>query len=513
MGSGSSKTTTTDGLDHPHALLRTDVEIGVTTSSHSVSPKLGGDDDDSKCVRGKENDLRMIDLHKELVWGFFRNARHIVRQLGEVHESCHPVVSMPGPCLNDLPAQGGIPPPLPMSRIPSPDLLAPREQPWYQQRTILDHLGVDDYFFAREHQMSLQREYEMKRQVIPLEHRHTDRESVEKLEWLHRMIALYDGKDTEEQSHCSPSWSSEGNLKYTLIFILELLPMAKLAKLWRELLTPTSKGGGGAGTIIRPGLVEHLTLSNYFLPFYPATRQIICYNGVCCWRHIPIRRPIMYPGMDLKFNATPALGEQTTFKWVIDHGCKMNFPATSMRGILFELVGPIHISRDPGTIPRPAASLQRCCASDTRTSHYLGLFTLLKGKHIDEVAKSKQSTVSTKTKKFKEIQFQKLQRLPDGCHPDFDNDHLCSINNHDLLPKMSTPSADLHLLPETGVENMRTPKSLHAELKRELSKLNTVLKLPYWCAASFLKYTELDHRESLALASDGLNYECNEAPS
>uniref|UniRef100_A0A804LKM3 25S rRNA (uridine-N(3))-methyltransferase BMT5-like domain-containing protein n=1 Tax=Zea mays TaxID=4577 RepID=A0A804LKM3_MAIZE len=35
--------------------------------------------------RGKENDLRMIDLHKELVWGFFRNARHIVRQLGEVH--------------------------------------------------------------------------------------------------------------------------------------------------------------------------------------------------------------------------------------------------------------------------------------------------------------------------------------------------------------------------------------------------------------------------------------------
>lgn len=216
---------------------------------------------------------------------------------------------------------------------------------------------------------------------------------------------------------------------------------------------------------------------------------------------------------------------------------------------MFELVGPIHISRDPGTIPRPAVSLQRCCASDTWTSHYLGLFTPLKGKHTDEVAKSKQSTVSTKTKKFKEIQFQKLLRLPDGCHPDFDNDHLCSVNNHDLLPEMSTPSADLHLLPETGVENMRTPKSsFHAELKRELSKLNTVLKLPdnvlflanqsleyllnnhlvvqeprsilhafnialCWRAASFLKYTELDHRESLALASDGLNYECNEAPS
>lgn len=146
---------------------------------------------------------------------------------------------------------------------------------------------------------------------------------------------------------------------------------------------------------------------------------------------------------------------------------------------MFELVGPIHISRDPGTIPRPAVSLQRCCVSDTWTSHYLGLFTPLKGKHTDEVAKSKQSTVSTKTKKFKEIQFQKLLRLPDGCHPDFDNGHLCSVNNHDLLPEMSTPSADLHLLPETGVENMRTPKSsFHAELKCELSKLNTVLKLP-----------------------------------
>ncbi|KAF8685840.1 hypothetical protein HU200_043751 [Digitaria exilis] len=29
----------------------------------------------------------------------------------------------------------------------------------------------------------------------------------------------------------------------------------------------------------------------------------------------------------------------------------------------------------------------------------------------------------------KEIPFQKLQRLPDGCHPDFDNDHLCTVNN------------------------------------------------------------------------------------
>lgn len=144
-------------------------------------------------------------------------------------ESCHPMVSMPGPWLN-LPAQGGIhphpplpipppvpmgfpphipvgiPPPLPMGRFPFPDLLAHQKQPWYQQRSIPDQLGCDDYFFAREHQMILQREYEMQRQVIPaatgltrnafLEHHHWDRESVENPnpEWMHWMIALNGGK-------------------------------------------------------------------------------------------------------------------------------------------------------------------------------------------------------------------------------------------------------------------------------------------------------------------------------
>lgn len=34
--------------------------------------------------------------------------------------------------------------------------------------------------------------------------------------------------------------------------------------------------------------------------------------------------------------------------------------------------------------------------------------------------------------------------------------------------------------------------------------------LQCWRAAAFLKYTKLDHRESLALASDGLKYECSE---
>ncbi|RLM79052.1 hypothetical protein C2845_PM12G00620 [Panicum miliaceum] len=122
--------------------------------------------------------------------------------------------------------------------------------------------------------------------------------------------------------------------------------------------------------------------------------------------------------------------------------------------------------------------------------------------------------------------------------------------NNNLFPETGTPSsADVHLLPEAvhskGMENLSTPKSLHAELKRELSKLIKVLKLPdnvcfkakqlleyvlknhlvvrepqgilhafnialCWHAASLLKYSKLDHRESLALAADCLNYEYNE---
>ncbi|KAJ1290118.1 hypothetical protein BS78_02G218200 [Paspalum vaginatum] len=135
-------------------------------------------------------------------------------------DNFHPMVNMPGPWPNDLPAPGGIPPPQPMvrqlnglpapgsipppqpvGRIPFPDLLASQEQPWYQQRTVPDQLGGDNYFFAREHQSSLQREYEMQRQIVRgptglnhstfLENRHRDRESVQKVEWLRRMIALY----------------------------------------------------------------------------------------------------------------------------------------------------------------------------------------------------------------------------------------------------------------------------------------------------------------------------------
>ncbi|KAJ1277492.1 hypothetical protein BS78_04G008000 [Paspalum vaginatum] len=129
-----------------------------------------------------------------------------------------------------------------------------------------------------------------------------------------------------------------------------------------------------------------------------------------------------------------------------------------------------------------------------------------------------------------------------GSSSEFSSD----VINTDLFPDIGTPSsAVLHLLPETGVENLSTPKSLHAELKRELSDLIKVLKLPdnvgflakhffedllknhlvvrqppgilhafnialCWRVSSLLKYTKLDRQESLALASDCLNYESNE---
>uniref|UniRef100_A0ACD5Z8I4 Uncharacterized protein n=1 Tax=Avena sativa TaxID=4498 RepID=A0ACD5Z8I4_AVESA len=41
---------------------------------------------------------------------------------------------------------------------------------------------------------------------------------------------------------------------------------------------------------------------------------------------------------------------------------------------------------------------------------------------------AKQSSIPTKAK-VKQSSFQKLQKLPDGCHPNFDNDHLFSINS------------------------------------------------------------------------------------
>ncbi|KAL6629309.1 hypothetical protein ACP70R_029074 [Stipagrostis hirtigluma subsp. patula] len=127
---------------------------------------------------------------------------------------------------------------------------------------------------------------------------------------------------------------------------------------------------------------------------------------------------------------------------------------------------------------------------------------------------------------------------------------LSDTSNKDRFPEISTSSgADLQLIGDTqkelGVENLSTPKSLHPQLKCELSKLTKVLKLPdnvqllaeqfleyllknhlviqqppgllhalnialCWCAASHLKYNKLDRRASLSLAAECLNYECTE---
>ncbi|XP_037452141.1 uncharacterized protein LOC119322732 isoform X2 [Triticum dicoccoides] len=122
-------------------------------------------------------------------------------------------------------------------------------------------------------------------------------------------------------------------------------------------------------------------------------------------------------------------------------------------------------------------------------------------------------------------------------------------NHHDVLPENSTSSPALQPLDDTqqtlGVEKrMSTPKNLHVQLKKELSKLITALQLPddvramaeqlfeyflknhlvvtepvsilhaiiislCWHAASVLKY-KINSGESIALAGKSLNCECNE---
>lgn len=104
----------------------------------------------------------------------------------------------PGPSLQALPDPGFIPPP--RGRIPRPDLIAPQGEHWYQHRSAADVLGRH-HSWAQEHQWSPRREREMWGQVMPgsssfghsalLEHRHRDRESVEKQMWLQGMVALY----------------------------------------------------------------------------------------------------------------------------------------------------------------------------------------------------------------------------------------------------------------------------------------------------------------------------------
>ncbi|GJM98491.1 hypothetical protein PR202_ga15510 [Eleusine coracana subsp. coracana] len=114
------------------------------------------------------------------------------------HDTFCPTPSTPGPSLNDLPAIGGIPPP--MGRITCPNLCPPIEHTWYEPRTVSGPPGSDGYsYFAQEYQRSLQREYDMRRYLMPgstssnysafLEHRHM--ESRKRQEWLRSMISLY----------------------------------------------------------------------------------------------------------------------------------------------------------------------------------------------------------------------------------------------------------------------------------------------------------------------------------
>ncbi|GJN33675.1 hypothetical protein PR202_gb22296 [Eleusine coracana subsp. coracana] len=114
------------------------------------------------------------------------------------HVTFCPTPSTPGPSLNDLSAIGGIPPP--MGRITCPNLCPPIEHPRYEPRTVSGPPGSDGYsYFAQEYQRSLQREYDMRRHLMPgstssnysafLEHRHM--ESRKRQEWLRSMISLY----------------------------------------------------------------------------------------------------------------------------------------------------------------------------------------------------------------------------------------------------------------------------------------------------------------------------------
>uniref|UniRef100_A0ACD5V9H5 Uncharacterized protein n=1 Tax=Avena sativa TaxID=4498 RepID=A0ACD5V9H5_AVESA len=52
----------------------------------------------------------------------------------------------------------------------------------------------------------------------------------------------------------------------------------------------------------------------------------------------------------------------------------------------------------------------------------------LKKNYENRCEAAKQSSIPTKAK-VKQSAFQELQKLPDGCHPNFDNDHLFSINH------------------------------------------------------------------------------------
>ncbi|KAG2644124.1 hypothetical protein PVAP13_2KG408000 [Panicum virgatum] len=70
--------------------------------------------------------------------------------------------SITGPSLNALCAPGSIS--SPMRRIACPNLVAPQEQPWHQQRKISGPLGDDCFYF--EHQRCLQKDCEAQRKAV-----------------------------------------------------------------------------------------------------------------------------------------------------------------------------------------------------------------------------------------------------------------------------------------------------------------------------------------------------------
>ncbi|KAL6844696.1 hypothetical protein ACP4OV_025355 [Aristida adscensionis] len=129
--------------------------------------------------------------------GFPLNSDGIVRDPYFQQSTIRPMMHMPGPWPDAVPGPCepcDIPPPM---DFPRPNLRAPQEQPWYQQRTVDDPPGRDEYsYFAGEYQRSLQREHELQRPLMPyhsafLEHRHRERENAQKQEWLRMMVALY----------------------------------------------------------------------------------------------------------------------------------------------------------------------------------------------------------------------------------------------------------------------------------------------------------------------------------
>ncbi|KAG1359754.1 hypothetical protein COCNU_08G012000 [Cocos nucifera] len=82
-----------------------------------------------------------------------------------------------------------------------------------------------------------------------------------------------------------------------------------------------------------------------------------------------------------------------------------------------------------------------------------------------------------------------------------------AIHNQSVSP-MSLDDSGIHRS-EGREKLMNAQRSLHAQLKPELSKLCDTLRLSCWCAASILKH-DVDHQESFACAKKYLNFECNE---